>query len=461
MVRRNNIKLKSILLIGDLLTLNLGMYLAGTIKFYNGIEYHATSYPRFFVVFNLVWLIALWISRGYKIPRNETIPARVINVLGLILFHGFIISGLWVIFKTYYYSREFLFLTYSFLIPLLIFWRVVLIYILRFIRKHGLNYRNIIVYGYGDIATELVAFLRLHAEYGYRFKGFFDDNSNENDELIKGDYGQIKEFVRNNNIDEIYCCLPYVEYKNIRQLIDFGDESLVKIKLLTDFRGFASKGLELQRYEHIPVLNVTTTPLDDWKNRALKRAFDIVFALGVIIFVFSWLFPILALWVKLDSRGPVFFKQKRSGINNKEFSCLKFRSMTVNADSDKLQATKNDSRITRSGKILRKTSLDELPQIFNVLWGQMSIVGPRPHMLSHTEEYSQKIEKFMSRHFVKPGITGLAQAKGFRGETKQLRQMQNRVKLDRFYVDNWSFWLDLKILFLTIVMLLSGDEHAY
>lgn len=459
MIRKNNIKLKLIFFLGDLITLNTGLFIAASIKFYNGIQYHATTYPRFFIAFNVVWFLLIWVSKGYEIPRTDTIPSRVLRVLGLLFLHGMIISSLWVLVKAYYYSREFLLLTYLFIVPLFIIWRILLIYILRAFRKHGMNYRNIIVYGYGEIAKELVAFLRLHTEYGYKFKGFFDNNAVDNQ--IKGGFEAIKDYVHANKIDEIYCCLPYVDYDDIRELIDFGDEALIKIKLLTDFRGFASKGIELQRYEHIPVLNITSTPLDDWKNRFLKRSFDIVFSLLVILGIFSWLFPLVTIWIKLDSRGPVFFKQKRTGQGNNDFYCYKFRTMKVNNQSDSLQATKSDSRITRVGRILRKTSIDELPQFFNVLIGDMSVIGPRPHMLKHTEEYAKKVEKFMARHFVKPGITGLAQAKGYRGETTHIRQMKNRVKLDRFYVDNWSMWLDIKILLLTMVSLVKGDENAF
>jgi len=459
MIRKNNIKQKSILFLGDLITLNLGLLLSAAIKFYNGIEFHSTNYAQFFITFNLVWFVLVWISKGYVILRTDTIPSRILKVLGVIVLHGMVISSLWVLFKAYYYSREFLVLTYVFLVPLFIIWRTTLVYVLRFYRKHGMNYRNIIVYGYGDIATELVAFLRLHTEYGYNFKGYFDNK--EKTALIKGDFGSIKEYVTANNIDEIYCCLPYVDYSDIRELIDFGDESLVKIKLLTDFRGFSSKGLELQRYEHIPVLSVTSTPLDDWKNRFIKRIFDVFFSLLVIIFIFSWLYPLVAIWIKIDSKGPVLFKQKRTGLDNNDFYCYKFRTMRVNANSDALQATRGDSRITKFGNFLRKSSIDEFPQFFNVLLGNMSVIGPRPHMLKHTEEYSKKVEKFMARHLVKPGITGLAQAKGFRGETTQVRQMKNRVKMDRFYVDNWSMWLDLKILALTTVSIIKGDDNAF
>jgi len=459
MIRKNNIKQKAILILGDLITLNLGLLLSAAIKFYNGIEFHSTNYSEFFITFNLVWFLLVWISKGYVILRTDTIPSRILKVLGIIVLHGMVISSLWVLFKAYYYSREFLILSYAFLIPLFIVWRTALVSVLRLYRKHGMNYRNIIVYGYGDIATELVAFLRLHTEYGYKFQGYFDNNKKS--PYIKGDFGSIKEYVTLNNIDEIYCCLPYVDYSDIRELIDFGDESLVKIKLLTDFRGFASKGLELQRYEHIPVLSITSTPLDDWKNRFIKRVFDIIFSLLVLIFIFSWLYPLVAIWIKIDSKGPVLFKQKRTGLDNNDFYCYKFRTMRVNEDSDKMQATRGDSRITKFGNFLRKSSIDEFPQFFNVLLGNMSVIGPRPHMLKHTEEYAKKVEKFMARHLVKPGITGLAQAKGFRGETTQIRQMKNRVKMDRFYVDNWSMWLDLKILVLTTVSIIKGDDNAF
>lgn len=460
MIRKNNLKQNAILLLGDLIALNLGLFIAVTIKFSEGIDPLITKdYNQFFIVFNIVWFLLVWATGRYQISRSDTIPSRIWKVIGLLIMHGMIISTMWVLAKAYYYSREFLLLTYIFLSILFVLWRIVFVYVLRFYRKYGLNYRNIIVYGYGEIATELVAFLRLHNEYGYKFKGFFDNK--DKSDYITGDFNSIRSYVIENDIHEIYCCLPCVDYSDIKELIDFGDESLVKIKLLTDFRGFAAKGIELQRYEHIPVLNIMSTPLDELKNRFVKRTFDIGVSLFMIVFVFPWLFPIVALWIKLDSRGPVFFKQKRTGQEKKNFYCYKFRTMSVNTDSDAKQATRGDTRITRFGDFLRKSSIDELPQFFNVLFGSMSVIGPRPHMLKHTEEYAKKIDKFMARHFVKPGITGLAQAKGFRGETTQIRQMQNRVKLDRFYVDNWTIWLDFKILILTTMLIFKGDENAF
>jgi exopolysaccharide biosynthesis polyprenyl glycosylphosphotransferase len=246
----------------------------------------------------------------------------------------------------------------------------------------------------------------------------------------------------------------------VRNIIDYGLSNLIKVKLITDYRGFLGRGLNLERYDNIPVLNVAAIPLDERRNQVVKRAFDIVFSTMVILLVLSWITPIIALLIKLNSKGPVFFKQKRAGKGNKPFICLKFRTMVVHG-SEFQQATKEDCRITLVGKFLRKTSLDEFPQFINVLKGEMSIIGPRPHPFKLNEQFHPKIEKFMARQYIKPGITGLAQAKGFRGETKDDLSMKSRVKLDRFYIENWSFLLDLKIIVVTIISLAKGDQQAY
>jgi len=209
------------------------------------------------------------------------------------------------------------------------------------------------------------------------------------------------------------------------------------------------------------VSKLRNEPLDKRWNRALKRTFDIVFSLGVIVFVLSWLIPLLALAVKLSSPGPVFFKQTRLGEGMKKFSCYKFRSMRVNKEADSKQATKNDPRVTKVGAFLRKSNLDEMPQFLNVLLGQMSVVGPRPHPLKLNDQFRDIIDKYMVRHFVRPGITGWAQVNGFRGETRTPELMEKRVDLDVWYLENWSFKLDLKIIVKTVTNMLGKDERAY
>ncbi|MFC1729713.1 sugar transferase [candidate division KSB1 bacterium] len=196
-------------------------------------------------------------------------------------------------------------------------------------------------------------------------------------------------------------------------------------------------------------------------NNLIKRVFDIFFSLLVIALILSWMVPVIFLLNIFFSKGPVFFAQKRTGYRNEIFTCYKFRTMIENLDANTIQAQKDDPRLTIIGKILRRTSLDELPQFLNVLIGNMSLVGPRPHMLHHTDYYSSQITNYMFRHSVRPGITGLAQIKGYRGETKELSLMKERVKLDIHYIENWSFWLDIKIIIITVFILIGGDKKAF
>lgn len=300
-------------------------------------------------------------------------------------------------------------------------------------------------------------FFRLHPEFGYRFLGYFDEKiTNREVKPIDELYGFCKE----NDVQEIYCCMPYTDNSRIRSLVDYGLSNLIKVKLITDYRGFFSRGLSLETYDNIPVLNVAAVPLDERNNQLIKKMFDIIFSSLFVLLILSWLLPFIAILIKINSPGPVFFKQKRAGKGNKAFNCLKFRTMIANK-SEFSQATKNDPRVTSIGKFLRKTSMDELPQFINVLKGEMSIIGPRPHPFKLNEEFSPRIEKFMARNYIKPGITGLAQAKGYRGETRTDHSMRGRVKLDRFYIENWTFLLDLKIIIATIIALSKGDQQAY
>jgi putative colanic acid biosynthesis UDP-glucose lipid carrier transferase len=218
--------------------------------------------------------------------------------------------------------------------------------------------------------------------------------------------------------------------------------------------------LKLDYYDTFPILSFKHFPLDKFWNQFLKRSFDIAFSLFVIIFIFSWMFPITALAILLDSGKPVFYLQKRIGLKGKAFYCYKFRTMKLSKDNGIKSTVKGDKRITKLGKILRKSSLDELPQFFNVLKGDMSVAGPRPHMAVQDEYYNDLILKYSLRHYVKPGITGLAQVKGFRGEISTKEDMQKRIIADVYYVKNWSFLLDILIIIRTFFKTLGGDENA-
>jgi putative colanic acid biosynthesis UDP-glucose lipid carrier transferase len=239
------------------------------------------------------------------------------------------------------------------------------------------------------------------------------------------------------------------------------ETNMIRFKFVPDFHLFVNRNIFIDFADDIPILSLRVEPLEEITNRIKKRLFDVIFGTIVIFLLLSWLLPLLGILIKLTSRGSVFFIQKRSGRDNHVFQCYKFRSLRLNKDSDLRQVTLNDNRFTPLGRFLRKTNLDELPQFINVILGNMSIVGPRPHMLKHTENYSKMLNEYMIRHFVKPGITGWAQVKGFRGEIKKEEQLRKRVEHDIWYMENWSLWLDVKIILQTIFNMIRGDRNAF
>lgn len=388
--------------------------------------------------------------------RNDEI---VKDIIKLLLFHLLLVAAFMGLTHADN-SRKLLLYTYLFITVLVPSWRLFIVYLLKLYRIKGGNFRKVIIVGVGDTSKELQNFFDSQLEYGYRFLGFFDDNS-AHEKLVKGTLKDVELFSLENKIDEIYCSIPDLKNTQIQKIIDFGDNNLVRVKLLPESTGFYNKNLKVDFYDHLPVLIMRSIPLDNVLKKKVKRILDIAFSLFIIVFLLSWLLPLLAIIIKLTSSGPVFFKQKRSGINNDYFWCWKLRTMYVNDKAHDIQATKGDVRVTSIGKYLRKFNLDELPQFFNVLIGNMSVVGPRPHMLKHTEEYSQSIDKYMVRHFVKPGITGLSQIKGYRGEITDTSLMRSRVKIDIFYLENWSFILDVKIILLTVYNMFKGEKNAY
>jgi putative colanic acid biosynthesis UDP-glucose lipid carrier transferase len=248
--------------------------------------------------------------------------------------------------------------------------------------------------------------------------------------------------------------------KQLKSLVHFSDEENKTIKFIPDSKEIFSKKLKIDYYEIFPVLSLQKTMLHAPTTRVFKRIFDILFASFVIVFLLSWLIPIIAFLIKIESKGSVFFKQGRPGLDEKEFYCYKFRSMHVNKDTE-TEASKNDPRVTKIGRFMRKTSIDELPQFFNVLKGEMSVVGPRPHLWSQNKIYASKINKYMVRHYVKPGVTGLAQVRGYRGEIETDNDMISRIRFDVYYIENWSFVLDIKIIIQTVINIFKGEDKAY
>ncbi|WP_367756331.1 exopolysaccharide biosynthesis polyprenyl glycosylphosphotransferase [Flavobacterium sp. WC2430] len=322
----------------------------------------------------------------------------------------------------------------------------------------GSNFRFAVIVGYTPESIQLKELFETRKEYGYQFLGFFSEKIINQE--INGNLHDLKTFAITNQVDEIYCSLNEVSNVQLKDLLEFADENNKTIKFIPDTKDIFSKNLKIDYYDFFPVLSLKETLLNEPLIKIFKRFFDIVFSLTVIIGILSWLAPLLAILIKLESKGPILFKQGRPGIGEKQFYCYKFRSMRMNGSTE-TEALKNDPRVTNIGKLMRKSSMDEMPQFVNVLFGEMSVVGPRPHLWSQNKIYGSKIKKYMVRHYVKPGITGLAQVSGFRGEIETEKDMINRIKMDVFYIENWSLILDLKIIYMTVINILKGDKKAY
>ena len=422
----------------------------------NFFDTNITNTYLFGIYISILWVLFSIRNKFYEVQRHT----KVIQVLPLlfkqIVLFAFVLYAFIGFFKQPDISRLALasyFLLVSLLILIFKFFTYFLLKKYRSVLRG--NIRTVIVIGENDKTRQLIDTFNNRLDFGYLFKAKFnikDPNFSLN---------ECFEYVVNNDIDQIYFSVAELSNKQINKLVNFADNNLRELKFIPDNKDIFSRKLKYEYYEYIPILSIRSIPLQEPFNKFFKRVFDILFASCIIIFVLSWLTPLLAILIRLESKGPVFFKQSRNGFNNQEFNCYKFRSMRPNTDADLNQATKGDQRITKMGQFLRKTSIDEFPQFFNVLFGEMSVVGPRPHMVNHTNMYAKRIDKYMVRHFVKPGITGLAQISGFRGEIETDQDIIGRVKYDIFYVENWSLLFDIKIIVRTFLNAVKGDEKAY
>ena len=347
-----------------------------------------------------------------------------------------------------------------------VLYRIVFRYFLKIYRRKGGNRRGAVLVGAHENMQELYHVMTDDITSGYHVLGYFDDfpfpQYSEKIEYLGQPHEVIAFLERHRGrVEQVYCSLPSARSEEIVPIINYCENHLIRFFSVPNVRNYLKRRMWFELLGNVPVLSIHREPLTMPENRILKRAFDLVCSLLFIFTLFPFIYLIVGAAIRLNSPGPIFFKQRRSGEDGREFWCYKFRSMRMNKDSDVLQATENDPRKTRVGEFIRKTSIDELPQFINVLKGDMSIVGPRPHMLKHTEEYARLINKFMVRHFAKPGITGWAQVSGFRGETKELWQMEGRVMRDIWYIENWTFVLDLYIIYRTVRNALRGEKEAY
>jgi putative colanic acid biosynthesis UDP-glucose lipid carrier transferase len=433
----------------DYLSIFIILYFVSDQEFYNSI---------FIIYIISFWTLSSILTGYYKILRftkvfrllTITVSHFFIFILGFFTFFGIFKEGFIV-------NNQFLILTSILLITFLS--KIIFYFSLKWYRNHGKNYRKVIVLGIDDSSRKIIELFNQNKSLGYQYVGLFTNKS------LKNKLGNIEDsfnYILDNSIDEVYCSLKELDSQMVNKIKVFANSNNINLKLIPDAGKLYSKDQSIEIYDDtLVVLNVKKLPFEFNENYLIKRFFDIIFSLSICFIVLIWLIPILWILIKLESKGPVIFSQKREGLDGEKFVCYKFRSMKINKISNKTHVSANDDRVTRLGAFMRKSSIDELPQFFNVLKGEMSVVGPRPHLPSLSIEYQKDVDDYLRRHIVKPGITGLAQVSGYRGEIKKKSDIKNRVRLDIFYIENWSFLLDLKIIFMTIFNVFKGEENAY
>jgi Undecaprenyl-phosphate glucose phosphotransferase len=444
-------------------------FVLATFTRFSKLQYQDSGgeYIEFIAFAPIMWFLIASNNKIYKFERIDSIDKQIRKIVFALFFY---FGGLFVVVVALDFdeiSRLWLFIFAGYFSVLLLLGRLLFHRMITKYWRLGGSRRAIIVVGNDKISTALYNNLASNIVIGYEVLGyfkpskqFFNESTTENMKLL-GDASNLMKFLMDNDVDEIFWKVGEEEDPQLKEIIDYCENNLIRFKLIPYF-GVPISGRQpnIDLYQGIPIVTLRKEPLQRPFNRLMKRLFDFLFSLLVLLIITPLIFPWIAIAIKLNSKGPVFFKQLRSGENNIQFWCYKFRTMSVNILSDELQATKNDLRITSVGRFLRKTNFDELPQFYNVLKGDMTVVGPRPHMLKHTEDYSKLIGNFLVRQFAKPGITGWAQVTGLRGETAEVIEMKKRVDADIWYLENWSFFLDIRIIFMTIQNMIAGDKNA-
>lgn len=458
----NNRFIRFIIIALDLLSLNVLFltlqYFLDTVN-----DSYGLMYTFLLILLNAGWLVVTWATNLYYekfLISFETFSRRTVRAY----FYWLVMALLYLFFSHQYeLSRLFTGIVLIGFGCLLLFNRIVYLFIRSYFRKRKLYTRRIIILGYNNMAKKLVSYLE-EEDADTEIIGFCE-NAERVQELsnypILGSVANAMTLSQQHQVTEIISTISPEQNLKIYDMMREADQACIHFRIIPDLSYFIKKTVHIDYFRDIPVLSVRREPLADAGNRIQKRMFDVLISLPVVLFILSWLVPLIGLLIWIESPGPIFFKQPRTGKGKITFNCVKFRSMKINNDAHLKQASKDDDRLTRIGRFLRRTSLDEFPQFWNVLVGDMSVVGPRPHMLQHTDYYSSMIDKYMIRQFLKPGITGWAQVNGFRGETKTLEKMQGRVQFDIWYIENWSIWLDIKIIFMTVFNTLKGDKNAF
>lgn len=464
MQTKNKYILNSLIIILDLVIINAcylsSLFLIKQIRYELLIARHII----FLAIFNIFWIGAAGVCKLYRtstINEVEKIYRATLKTTATLVF--VFITCLSV--SAYNNGNKWLLLLIltALLSTTLTFSRFIFTIISARLQQKNSNKLRVGVLGNNNTSIKLTQYFTRHTRL-YNYTVLAGGNKEIAGLNNEGWYQNLIAGIKDasvNKVQELYVCLSPERMLASTALMTEAEEMYIRLMVVPDIELNMSAALDVQFIQQFPVFSLPPKVIVFMKSRAEKRLFDFLFSLMVIIFLLSWLYPLIALIIKLQSKGPVLFRQQRSGRNNNAFCCYKFRTMQVNTESDKRQASRDDDRITAIGKFLRRSSLDELPQFFNVLKGEMSVVGPRPHMLAHTSQYQAVIDSFMVRHAIKPGITGLAQIHGFRGQTTEDSQMADRLDKDLEYIKKWSFMLDIRIIFLTFFISLKGQKNAF
>jgi putative colanic acid biosynthesis UDP-glucose lipid carrier transferase len=455
---RNQSLHKTFFAFSDLLALNvINLALLSYIDKYTTNFY---LYTIFCLFSNIVWMICAYASAMYVNKRLSNFRRLASRTLGAFIFFN---CFLWLFASTslHQITNSYILFDQCGFAFFLLFSRISYILFMSYLFKTDEHRKKIAFIGCNKHVKTLIDHFR-ESRKSTIIAGVFDDKYQPDQGIpLLGSIKDCVSYAKANKITEIYSTLSPKRYPSLHNLANSAEKSFIKFKFVPDLTEFSGNKCQVDFIEDTAVISLRNEPLADISGQIKKRAFDVAISSLVLLFILSWLIPILAILIKFDSKGPVFFTQLRSGKNNIPFKVFKLRTLRENVDADNLQVTRGDGRITKLGRFLRKTNLDELPQFFNVLAGDMSIVGSRPHMLKHTTEYSQLYDNYMLRHYTKPGITGWAQVNGYRGEIKEPNQLRKRVEHDIWYTENWNIWLDFKIVALTAIKTLCGDENAF
>ena len=422
----------------------------------------------FSIIVLIVWYTAASFSRLYADRRSNKYSEEIIFIIYSLILFSILLSSISFFLRGFVqFTGNFFFI---FLVVLFII-QVCTKYIFRKILHaalfQGSLYDTILIIGATPSALEFLETIHRYYYYGYKCIGFIDDEQQQlNETPYLGNINSLAKLLEKGEVDEVMIALPNSNSQQIQQCIEVCDYYRIKARIVPDLQQYAGSSVQVNNIGLLPVINIRSLPLDKFENKLLKRSFDIAFSLLFFLFLGWWLLPIIALAIKLTSKGPIIFKQERWGLNNEKIICYKFRTMVaeehdVDSNGQYQQATRNDPRITKLGAFMRSTNMDELPQFWNVLIGNMSVVGPRPHPTPLNIESMHTIENYMLRHIVTPGITGWAQVNGARGETKATGSMQRRINFDLYYIHRWTFWLDSQIILQTIINIFRRDQNAY